>query len=297
MRSKVTALYEIDKIAVPAALCAWQVSDAEIDGRIAALSLEYAAEMPAETAAAGDSVFCRGAENAPLSDRTVLLFPGRAIPGAESAETAVVGKKAGEQVAVTVAGTETTLTVEKILRHVPAPVDDALIRKLGIDGVQTLAAYRAWFREEQEQQNRSMAVQQITSHLLQTLTECSAYAVDGEEMDGWTGQRAEQMFQYMLEEGEDPRLPEEGFEILTDEQAIAQIARSLEPRFKETLICQTLCQENGIRFTAEDVREELEQYRAQGAENVDEAQILDNKYYFAAWTILENRAKAFLEGR
>ena len=297
MKSQVITLYEVKNVAVPAELCAWQVDEAEIDARISALAMEYAAETAVETAAEGDCAVCRGAENSPLADRTVLIFPGRAIPGAEEAEKVVIGKKTGEQAAVALAGAETVLTIEKILRRQPAAVDDALIQELEIDGVTTVAGYRAYFRNECEQSNRTMAVRQISSYLFQELVERSDFAIDRGEMDAWTGKRAAQMFRYMLEEGEDPRLPEEGFEILTDEQAIAKIAESLESQFKEILVCRALCRQNGICFTAEDIQSELEQLQAaEGAEAVDEEQLLENKYFFELWTILENRAKTFLEG-
>ena len=297
MKSQVTALYDIDKIAVPAELCVWRVDEAETDARVSALAMEYAAETAVETAAEGDRVICRGAENSPLADRTVLIFPGRAISGAEEAERAVVGKKVGEQAAMTLAGAETVLTIEEILRRQPAAVDDELIQKQEIDGVTTVAGYRAYFRNQREQSNRDMAVRQISSHLFQELAERSDFDIDRGEMDAWTGKRAALMFRYMLEEGEDPRLPEEGFEILTDEQAIAKIAESLESQFKETLVCRALCRQNGICFTAEDIQSELEQIRAaEGTEAVDEEQLLENKYFFELWTILENRAKTFWEG-
>ena len=298
MKSQVITLYEVKNVAVPAELCAWQVDEAEIDTRISALAMEYAVETAVETAAEGDCVICRGAENSPLADRTVLIFPGRAIPGGSEAERAVVGKKKGEQATVKIAGAENLLTIVKILRRQPAAVDNALIQKLAIDGVRTVAGYRAYFRNEREQSNRTMAVRQISSHLLQELVERSNFAIDAEEMDSWTGKRAAQMFQYMLEEGEDPRLPEEGFDILTDEQAIAKIAESLESQFKETLVCRALCRQNGICFTAEDIQPELEQIRAaEGAEAVDGEQLLENKYFFELWNILETQAETFLEGR
>lgn len=297
MKSRVVKLYDYKSISIPAEMCDWQLDEADIDARINGLAMEFAQEAFVETVAEGDCVFCRAAENGPMADRTVLLFPGRAIPGAEEAEKAIVGKNAGERVVVTLAGAESELTIEKIQRYMPAVIDDKLIQKLAIDGVHTIADYRTYFRNERERSNKSMAAGQIATYMLQKLIEHSEFAIDSEEMNVWTGKRAEQMFQYMLEEGEDPRLPEEGFDILTDEQAIAKIAKSLESNFKETLVCREFCAQNGIRFTAEDVQAELEQYKAAGmAEMVDEDQLIGDKYFLEVLNALENKAKTFLEG-
>ena len=298
MKSRVVKLYDFMNIAIPAEMCDWQLDEAEIDVRINGLAMEFAQEIFAETVAEGDCVFCRAAENSPLADRTVLLFPGRAIPGAEDAEKAVIGKKVGDQVNTQIIGTTADIFIKKIFRRAPAAINDELVQKLEIDGVKTVSDYRDYFRKNREENNLSMVVNEVVEDILQELVQRSEMDIDDEEMKNWTEMRAVQAFEYMLESGEDPRLPEEGFDILTDEQAIANIAKSMGQQFKELLICRALCEENGIFFTVEDVLKELaENVDAEELGNIDENEMLLNQYYFSTWGILENRAKSLLEGK
>ena len=297
MKSRVVKLYDFKNIAIPAEMRDWQLDEADIDVRMNGLAMEFAQEIFAETVAEGDCVFCQAAENCPLTDRTVLLFPGRAIPGAKEAEKAVIGKKAGEQVNTKIGGTEAELVIKEILRRAPADINDALIQKLDIDGVKTVSEYRDYYRKTREESNLSMVSNEVVEDILQELVQRSEIDIDDEEMKDWTETRAVQAFEYMLENGEDPRLPEEGFEILTDEQAIANIAKSMEQQFRELIICRALCEENGMFFTVEDALKEMTQgLDAEEIGNIDENELLLNQYYFSAWGILENRAKSLLEG-
>ena len=49
MKSKATSLYDLDKIVVPDEMFDYSADENEIDARIAALSMEWAEEKPAET--------------------------------------------------------------------------------------------------------------------------------------------------------------------------------------------------------------------------------------------------------
>ena len=152
---------------------------------------------------------------------------------------------------------------------------------------------------KQEEQNRQNAQKGIVFYLLQELAANSAYDIDNEEMEEWTQRRAKQTFEYMLEAGEDPRLPEEGFEILSDEEAIAKIAKGLDKDFKQMLLCRKLCEQKGVQFTIEDVKAEIQQQQL--TEEVDEDAIkdwLEDKYLFAVLNDLtEGKAMNLMEGR
>ena len=296
MKSKVKKLYAIEKISIPSEICTWKVGQEEIKAKLEALSLEYASDSLCDTVMKGDCVFCRSERNRSFSDRTILLYPNRSIPEAEKAEEAIIGKKSGSQVKTTLAGIDVVLTIEKIVRRLPAAIDDELILKLAIDGVKTLVDYEEYYKNKQEENNKVNATHNIVSYLIQELIEHSEYDIDTDDMNEWTSKRAAKYFEYMLEEGEDPRLPEEGFDILTDEEAIAKIAGNLEPEYKELLVCLALCEEKGIHFSKDDVQADIKEYQESGEfDFVDEEEMLMKKYIGAAWHILEEKATTFLE--
>lgn len=257
MKSIVTKLFDRSQLTVPAELGKWRITDREVEEQLVVLSHSHAVEAQAEEVQAGDSVrlIC---ENGSLRDRAVLLFPGLQLPGAAAAEEAVLKRKVGETVAVEVNGAPQRLTVEKILRRSPAVIDDALAQSEHLEGVTTLDEYRRWYRGQTENQNREQAQKNISYFILDEIARRSEFALDREELDAWKEQQAGLIFEESLAMGEDPRIPEDGFELLTDEQAIERIKKSIEPQFKMELVCRALCAQQGISLTWEDARGEFE---------------------------------------
>ena len=295
MKSIVQTLCELDRIPVAPELRSWEIDETEADAKLEALSMEFAEETTAEMVDDGDCVTC-SAEKGNLVGRTILLYPGRKIPGAEEAEATLLGKKVGEKISTSISGSETVLVVTNILRHQPAIVNDTLIKKLGIEGIYSVSDYRAHILAEQEHTKRSNASRSISVTLLQGLIELSTYDIDQNEMDCWTKEQASQLFQELLDAGEDPRLPEEGFEILTDEQAIDKLAKEMESNFKQLLISRAICKQKGICISQEEIQSQIKQLRDAGLkEQIDEEKLVDGMYMSKLWGILNNYAESVLE--
>lgn len=294
MKSTVAKLYDYRKSTVPEEMTRWRVGPGELDDQLETLARAHAAEFRADTVQAGDSVRLTRA-----GGRDVLLYPGLSLPGAEEAEGTAVGLHVGDALTAPVNGTALTMTVAEILRRAPAAIDDALVQAEHIDGVSTLEEYRRWYQAKAEEENKSSAAKNIAFFLLDELRDKSEYALDQAELDDWMSQRAQQIFDESIAMGEDPHIPDEGVELLTDEQAIEQIKAQLPPEFKMVLVCDELCGREGLPTAWEDLREEFEQFMPPDAAEEEreqaKAMFLENAPMTKAFDWLREKAEQYLE--
>ena len=120
MKGSVSKLCDVDRIAIPEELLEVKIDEACVEDGLKALSLRYAAETAADTVEAGDIVHCRADKAAYPDGRTVLLFTGTEIPGAEAAAANAIGKRVGDVFAAQLLEKNAELCVEKIVRRIPA---------------------------------------------------------------------------------------------------------------------------------------------------------------------------------
>ena len=274
-------------------MCIWHADDADIENQLHVLANSFAEKLNADTVQKGDSVLLVCTEGT-LSDRDVLLFPGTEMQ--KDAENAVLGSKIGEIISVKINNAEQTLTVKKIVRNAVAEINDELIKKAGIDGVSTVDEYRTWYCAEKENENREQAQKQISGFIFDEIVKNSDYDIDAEELSAWADEMAKAEFEDMLAMGEDPRIPDEGFDFLTDEEAVEKIKTEIEPQFNMKLVCEEFCKVNNIPLAWDDVKdefyqmvnpdeisaEELEMYKQSFMENIAVAKVFDALYSMAA---------------
>lgn len=252
MDIKVKKLYDISQIVVPEELTKWKVTDEQIEEELNKLTKLAATETEADTAEAGDCVALSCVEGT-LNDRTVLLYPGLNLPGAEAAEQAVVGLAVGSEAVLELNGPQ-KLKVEKILRRVPAELTAELIKSQNVDGVATIDEYRQWYRDKAGMENREQALKQINSYYLETLAEKSEFDYDEAELNAWLDAQIQQQMAYMEQAlGAEGIAAEGGF---TDED-IAAMKQQGKLMPLKTAVEQYLCESNGFTFTADMFEDEL----------------------------------------
>jgi len=293
----VSKLYDYRQSTVPKDMTKWRIAPGVLDEQLHTLACVHAAEFQADMVQAGDSVRLTRA-----GGRDVLLYPGLHLPGAGEAEGAVIGLRVGDTLTAPINGSALTMTVAEILRRAPAAIDDALVQAEHIDGVSTLAEYRRWYQARAEEQNKNRAAKSIAYFLLEELRDKSEYVIDQAELDDWAGQQAQQIFDARMAMGDDPHIPEEGFELLTDEEAMEQIKSKLPPEFKMHLVCNELCHQEGISTAWEDLRSEFEQLMPPDQEGIAEAERAQAKAMFLknapitkALDWLREKAEQYLE--
>lgn len=287
MKTKVTKLYDVGLIPTPEDIPDWHVDEAAVDELVRALGVQHATEVEVGKVQTGDTVFC--ASEGALQDRTVLIYPGRNMPGAEAAESAVLGAVPGGTVETELNGAPAVLTVKRVVRRAPAKVDDTLVQGEHIDGVDTVEGYRAYIKEKTEEQNRSLSAKRLSAALREELIARSEYEVDEAEQEAWTDKAAQQMLEMYEAEGIDPHVPEEGTDFLTDEEVMAQFKENLRPQFLALAVSRAFCDQRGVTFGEEDRKLYADNgYTGEEAEGG----FLDSK----TWELLYDIALERLEG-
>lgn len=245
MNATVTKLCGLGSVTLPAELMALRADEQQIEADIARLALRYADESETGTAEAGDIVRCT-ADSASYPDgRTVLLYPGAGIPGAEEAEAAATGAHPGDTLRVTLCGRSAALTIRSITRRTPVAVNDALIARIGLDGVTTVDDYRAMLRKkaladakmEKSKQLAQLAVQQMLAGSEIDYDEAALEAYIDEELPAALADYA-------------------AYGIEADEQ---ELRAALADQQRQSWLAKAFCAENGIIIDEAQVKDEAAQ--------------------------------------
>lgn len=242
MKILVTKLCDIDSLTIPAELLDVRVDEAQVAQAVDRLSLRYAKQCPAATAQNGDLVCCRAETG---DGRTVLLYPGMALPGAEDAEKAALGKAAGERLETALRGAPVSLTVEKVLRRVPVEVNDALIASMGIEGVTTVEEYRAYLHAKTLADLRMERSKEITRYLMDKLLAACEYDYDEAEMEQHIRKAEEELAAQEDMEGMD-FTPEE-------------LRQAIVNQAKQGCVAEAFCKSRGIAVDEAEIAQQADQ--------------------------------------
>lgn len=214
MKTKVLKLYDYKSEPLPEELLQWRVSEGEVDAQLALLSRNHAKLTEREAAGRYDAVRCRVTAAAGGWDRPVtLVYPGRGL--CKELENACLGIRAGEERTTMMDGVELTFTAERVAGMDPLETGDALIRAEKIDGVETVADYRRWWKESEEASRRYRQGLSCALHLLDVMAKKSEYDLDQREIDDFFTAEAESQRRMMSEGG----VPEELMESAEDIKA------------------------------------------------------------------------------
>jgi len=272
MNSKMTKCYDYSQLEVIAEMGRWHIEDSEIEAELAALARDHSGEEMIEgEVQKGDCVrcICVKASKESWEGRGVLLYPGRRLPGAEAAEEAVLGKRAGEEFSCSIKETKLTLRVEKPVRMRVMKVCDELTEILGIPGVRTVKDYYRWYREEHDKERKEKACIGIAHYWLEEMSKRSEFEIDEEEKQQWCDSRARIMYDSMLEAGYDMRKTQDGG-IVTEEEALKSAAKEQERYFIPYVMYSYFCEKDGFILTEEDFVAEVEKMAGERGEKTED---------------------------
>ncbi len=244
MEGIVTKLFDIDQIVFPDGMFDVSVDEEEIDAKVALLSLKYAAEAEVGTAEEGDILFCVADSQSYPDGRTVILYTGSALPGAEDASQKAVGRSVGDAFEAVLAEKTVTLTVKRIIRRTGVEVNDGLIASLAIENVATVEAYRDYLRTQLREDMLSERSKAAIQFSLETLVNGSEYSYDEKEMDAYV----QALLQPQLSE-----LEEMGIEMSVEE--LQQISAM---RVKQGWVAKAYCDAQGIELDLSGMDEEID---------------------------------------
>lgn len=245
MNGQVKKLCDINGIEVPQEMLDVHVDEAQIEAQMNGLSLRYAKEETVQTAGTHDTVYCTADKTGYPDGRTVLLYIGTNMPGAEKAEQAVCGKKTGEVFKTELCGKAVTLTVEKIVRRTPVEVNDALIASVGIEGVETLADYRKKLYDKAYEDAVMERDKALMRFYMDQMIENSIYEYDEAEMHAFADSKMDEIRGQCEELGEP-------FDEADAREGVAY-------QMKQGWMAEAFCKANGIAISEDEIREQADQ--------------------------------------
>lgn len=183
MKGTVITLCPPEKIQISEEFLTISVDEERVEEELRRLSLRYAKETEEEVAQKGDTVFCRADAQSYPDGRTILLYTGAEMPGAEEASRAVLGKKAGDEVLTKLGEKDVVLTVEKVIRLLPVAVNDALIASMELESIQTVAEYRSFTAEKIRQDAKMEKHKMAMAYVEQQMEDNSTFTYEAEALD------------------------------------------------------------------------------------------------------------------
>lgn len=241
----VSKLYDIDSVVIPAELLDMHVDDQKVEIGLKQLAMRYATECPAESVEKGDVVYAAPDADSYADGRVILLFTGVDMPGAEAAAQAVLGAKVGDVVQTQIGEQAVTLTVQKIVRRVPAPVDDDLAARMGVDGVTTVEGCRTYLREKAMADIRLENSKEIAHIYVDALHKNSEYEYDQAEAEAYI----DSVYDECAAE-----YASYGYELSEEE-----LRQDILAQKKQEWMIQAFCQAHGLEVDEAEVEAETEQ--------------------------------------
>lgn len=241
----VSKLYDIDSVVIPAELLDMHVDDQKVETGLKQLAMRYSTECPAESVEKGDVVYAAPDADSYADGRVILLFTGVDMPGAEAAAQAVLGAKVGDVVQTQIGEQAVTLTVEKIVRRVPAPIDDDLAARMGVDGVTTVEDCRTYLREKAMEDIHLENSKEIAHIYVDALHKNSEYEYDRAAAEAYIDSVYDE---YAAE------CAAYGYELSEEE-----LRQDILAQKKQEWMIQAFCQAHGLEVDEAEVEAETEQ--------------------------------------
>lgn len=241
----VSKLYDIDCVVIPEELLDIHVDDQKVEQGLKQLAMRFAAEQPAETVEKGDVVYGQPDAGSYADGRKILIFTGVEMPGAEKAAQAVLGLRAGDTVQTEIYEKPVTLTVQKIIRRIPAPIDDQLAVRLGAEGVATVEDCRKYLREKAMADIRLENSKEIAHLYVDALHKNSVYEYDEAEAEAYIDSVYDEIAAEYASYGIE----------LTEKELRQEI---LEQKKQEWMM-QAFCQAHGLEVDRAEAEAEAEQ--------------------------------------
>lgn len=183
-------------------------------------------------------------------------------------EQALVGKTLGDTVTLPQRGNGQTATLTQIKRRVTPALTDELVARMGLEGIDTIEAYRASVTDKYAKRAHQTNVNALVGMLTKQLVAQCKFADLSEELaaeDASTMQQIEAMAaqrQTTVEAIVAQMVP--GSDNKTHEERLAELHEANLKQLKQRLIAEVMAAQDGVTFDRESYEKTVAQYLAQG---------------------------------
>ena len=244
MKGSVKKLCDIESIVIPEEMLEVRVDGDLIEEEVGNLALRYANETEVGTVAKGDIVYCEADKGSFPDGRTIILYTGAALPGAEAAEEAAAGRSVGDGFETVLADKAAALKIVKIIRRTPAEINDELVASIGIYGVSSVDGYREYMREKNLADLRMEKGKELSRYIVERMEEGSSFEYSEKDFDDYCEKSLAQM----------PAEP--GFEMQIGPE---ELRSSLLSQLKLGWMSEALCEKKGIKIDDAAIEAEADQ--------------------------------------
>lgn len=246
MKGVVKKLFDLENVRIPKEMTEISVDPQQVEAEVNSLSLRYANQTAVQTADSGDIVYCAADAQSYPDGRTVLLYTAMDIPGAQEAAQAVIGKSVGDCVATSINEKAVTLTVEKIIRLIPAQLNDELVASISIDGVSTVEGYRSHVTEKKLADARMESHKMAVSEAMNQIIGGSEFEYDEADVESYLDENLDEIkAEY---EANDMELPSRD-----------ELCEAMLYQLKQGWAAEEFCRRNNIEIDREAAEEEADQ--------------------------------------
>lgn len=247
MNGVVSKLYDIDSIVIPEELLNVSIDEQRIDDEVKQLALRYAKEEQVDTVSRGDLVCAKADLKSYPDERSILIYTGLQIPGAETAADALIGKHPGEKIETELNGKNVMLMIEKIVRRIRVAVTDRLAADMGLEGVSDLESYKTYLRDKMTADQQMEKSKEITRYILEQMVDKSTFEYDEAEMENYV---REELKKYRLEMAQ---YGDEMGDVPEDE-----IKKGIVSQEKQTWMVKAFCESKGIEVDTSSAEEDAD---------------------------------------
>lgn len=150
MKSRVLQIKDYREVDITPLLKPFVPDEAALETELRRLTNPYVRWETGETASAGDQVVCRLVSDCPRFNKEKVRFVAGSGMFHKELEALVIGMTVGEAREADLSEGRVSLTLTGVMNRVVPELSDEMVEKLGLEGVDTVADYRAYLLAQQK---------------------------------------------------------------------------------------------------------------------------------------------------
>ena len=154
MKSRVLRAKDYREVDVKPLLKPFAPDEAALEAELRRLTNPYIRWEDGTTVSPGDQVVCRLASDCPRFQREKVRFVAGSGMFHKELEDMSTGMEVGETREAVLPEGKVSLTLTGVMNRVVPEASDEMVEKLGLEGVHTVAAYRAYLLEQRPRSKR-----------------------------------------------------------------------------------------------------------------------------------------------
>ena len=151
MRSRILQVKDYREVDVKPLLKPFMPDEAALEAELKRLTNPYVRWETGESVSAGDQAVCRLVSDCPRFNKENVRFVAGSGMFHKELEALAIGMKAGEAREAELPEGRVSVTLTGVMNRVVPEPSDGMVKKLGLEGVETVADYRAYLLAQQKE--------------------------------------------------------------------------------------------------------------------------------------------------